>query len=92
MSQPEPLTNREREVYREIVKGRSNRQIARVLVIELNTVKNHVHSILKKLDLSSRNELIALHYTTLIADRPDSCVKCAEEPVAALQSPTRALA
>jgi DNA-binding NarL/FixJ family response regulator len=37
----------------------SNQEIARQLVIEVGTVKNHVHNVLKKLDLNSRRDLMA---------------------------------
>ena len=54
------LTPREREVLGLIGKDYSNRQIAEELVIEIGTVKNHVHSILKKLDVSNRHEAASL--------------------------------
>jgi two-component system, NarL family, nitrate/nitrite response regulator NarL len=50
------LTARELEVLRLIDGGLSNKQIARQLQIELATVKNHVHNILAKLEVSSRTE------------------------------------
>lgn len=53
------LTPREREVLDLIGEDYSNREIAEQLVIEVGTVKNHVHNILKKLDVSSRHEAAA---------------------------------
>lgn len=50
------LTEREREVLDLISEGCSNKEIARRLVIEYGTVKNHVHNILKKLDVRTRQE------------------------------------
>ena len=50
------LTPREHEVLRLIAQGRTNRQIADDLVIEVGTVKNHVHSILAKLNVHSRRD------------------------------------
>jgi DNA-binding NarL/FixJ family response regulator len=44
-----PLTSRELEVLRCLAKGYSNKEIAADLVIELCTVKHHVHNILSKL-------------------------------------------
>jgi DNA-binding NarL/FixJ family response regulator len=49
-----PLTGRELEVLGYIAVGYSNRSIAEALVIEVRTVKHHVHNILSKLKLSSR--------------------------------------
>jgi two-component system nitrate/nitrite response regulator NarL len=53
------LTRREREVLDLVADGLSNKQIARRLRIELPTVKNHVHSILDKLDVSRRAQAVA---------------------------------
>ena len=53
------LTSREIEVLELISKGLTNQQIAEHLVIEVGTVKNHVHSILEKLNVSSRKEAAA---------------------------------
>lgn len=50
------LTRREREVLVLVAAGHSNRRIAVDLFIAENTVKNHVRSILEKLDLRSRVE------------------------------------
>ena len=55
------LTSREREVLSLIGAGYSNREIADELVIGWGTVKNHVHSILKKLETSSRHEAAAIY-------------------------------
>ncbi|MGW6707730.1 response regulator [Streptomyces sp. NPDC054956] len=50
------LTDREREVLRHIADGRSNREIARALVLSEKTVKTHVSNILMKLDLADRTQ------------------------------------
>jgi DNA-binding NarL/FixJ family response regulator len=52
------LTPREREVLELLEQGLSNQDISSRLVIEVGTVKNHVHNILKKLDLNSRRDLM----------------------------------
>lgn len=50
------LTSRELEVLQCISQGLTNQEIAARLVVEVGTVKNHVHNILEKLDVSSRDE------------------------------------
>ena len=50
------LTPRERETLALIGEGLTNQEIADKLVIELGTVKNHVHSILDKLNVNSRKD------------------------------------
>jgi two-component system, NarL family, nitrate/nitrite response regulator NarL len=53
------LTARELEILDLIDQGLSNKEIARRLTIELSTVKNHVHNILDKLNVSRRSEAAA---------------------------------
>jgi DNA-binding NarL/FixJ family response regulator len=64
------LTSREREVFRLMVAGCTNSQIARELVIALKTVETHVHRVLAKLGFTSRREVIAWakHIHTLDAE------------------------
>jgi two-component system nitrate/nitrite response regulator NarL len=52
------LTRREREIVALIEKGLSNKSIARLLRIGDATVKNHVHSILTKLQVRRRMEAV----------------------------------
>lgn len=56
---PARLTSREREIVELIGQNLTNQQIAERLIIELGTVKNHVHNILHKLAASSRQEAAA---------------------------------
>jgi DNA-binding NarL/FixJ family response regulator len=62
--EPEPeelvLTAREIQILRMLEKGLSNRDIADQLCIALHTVKNHVHSVLGKLGVSSRAQAVAV--------------------------------
>jgi DNA-binding NarL/FixJ family response regulator len=52
------LTRREREVITLVRLGFTNQDIAEALVIEIGTVKNHVHNILRKLNVNSRREAV----------------------------------
>ena len=54
------LTNREVEVLSFVERGMSNRGISESLGIEVATVKNHIHNILEKLDVSGRGEAAAV--------------------------------
>ena len=53
------LTRREHEIVSLLTQGFSNKEIARHLRIQNATVKNHVHSILGKLQLRRRGEVAA---------------------------------
>jgi len=53
------LTPREEEVLDLIGEGLTNQEIAEELHIEIGTVKNHVHSILMKLDVENREQAAA---------------------------------
>lgn len=54
------LTAREQEIARLIAfEGLSNKEIAERLIIELSTVKNHVHNVLVKLGVSRRSQAAA---------------------------------
>lgn len=53
------LTPRELEVLELIAQDKTNQEIAEELVIEVGTVKNHVHNILDKLNVSTRGEAAA---------------------------------
>lgn len=55
--QDSPLSPRERQIAAAIARGASNKLIARELDIAETTVKVHVQSILRKLDLSSRVQI-----------------------------------
>ena len=59
-SQLEVLTAREEEVLQLITAGCTNQEIADKLIIECGTVKNHVHNILKKLEVNNRHEAASI--------------------------------
>jgi LuxR family maltose regulon positive regulatory protein len=54
-----PLTPRELEVMRLICKGYSNPEIARELVVTINTIKKHTSNIYSKMGVRSRTQAIA---------------------------------
>ena len=51
------LTAREQEVMRLLARGYAYKEIARRLTISIKTVESHASSVLRKLQLSNRNEL-----------------------------------
>ena len=66
------LTAREIQILRLVESGLSNQEIADRLCIALHTVKNHVHSVLGKLGVSTRGEAAAyassIRYPELAAE------------------------
>lgn len=55
------LTIRESEILKLILLGHTNEQIGKIKFITLPTVKKHISSILKKYQVSSKNELLSLY-------------------------------
>ncbi|GAA1391683.1 response regulator transcription factor [Kitasatospora putterlickiae] len=62
------LTKREQEVLVLIANGLSNAEIAQRLVISLPTVKTHVSSLLAKLNVRDRAQLVIVAYESGIAE------------------------
>jgi DNA-binding NarL/FixJ family response regulator len=56
------LTDKEREIVREIATGRSNAEIASELFLSESTIKTHVGSILRKLGLRDRVQVVVFAY------------------------------
>ena len=54
------LTARESEILEMLAKGLTNKQIGSALTISENTVRNHVNSIMEKLEVSDRTEAVAV--------------------------------
>jgi DNA-binding NarL/FixJ family response regulator len=53
------LTARELEVLRLLARGLTNREIANVYGISANTVKNHLNSLMAKLEVADRTEAVS---------------------------------
>lgn len=64
------LSEREIAVLALMADRLSNQQIAEALIIELGTVKNHVHSILKKLNVSSRTQAARCYLSATLHRAP----------------------
>jgi LuxR family maltose regulon positive regulatory protein len=64
----EVITPRELEVLSLLAAGRSNRQIAAELVITERTVKSHITSLFRKLDVSSRTQAMARAHELQLVD------------------------
>jgi DNA-binding NarL/FixJ family response regulator len=71
VTQPNELTPREWEILGLIEQGLSNQEIANALVIELGTVKNHVHNILRKLDVQNRKHAVVFARQLLAKGAPE---------------------
>ena len=69
LSTPEGLTRREVEVIRELVAGRSNKQIGRALGISEQSVKNAISRLLAKLNLDGRVQIALYAVRTSLLDR-----------------------
>jgi DNA-binding CsgD family transcriptional regulator/heme/copper-type cytochrome/quinol oxidase subunit 4 len=54
------LSAREEEILDLLLKGKKNRDIERILFISHHTVRNHIHNIYQKLNISSRLQLMNL--------------------------------
>ena len=55
-----PLTSRETQILNYIANGNSNKQIAYILQISEQTIKNHVSNILRKLNANDRAHAVVI--------------------------------
>jgi len=69
MDQFNGLSNREREVVKLLLEGKSNKQIAKLLHITESTVEFHLKNIYSKNQVSSRTELIIKLGNSVVADK-----------------------
>jgi LuxR family maltose regulon positive regulatory protein len=56
----EPLSERELAILRLIATGRSNQEIAELLVVAVSTVKSHINNLYSKLGTNRRTQAIAI--------------------------------
>ncbi|OAO80448.1 hypothetical protein A0O32_1501 [Anoxybacillus flavithermus] len=57
--QIDQLSEREKQVFFLLMKGYSNQEIARELILSKHTIKNHINSVFQKLEVGRRSQLIA---------------------------------
>ncbi len=79
---PTPLTGQETRVVAELMRGMSNRQIARALSLSQYTVKFHLKNIFSKWGVRSRVELI-LRSASLAQQKPPPERYALSQPAAA---------
>jgi len=66
------LTERKRQIMRLVSKGLSNKEIGRRLNVSDGTIKQHLHHIYQKLEISNRTVLAALAISQKIKFRADN--------------------
>lgn len=58
------ISKREEEVLGHIINGRNNKEIEELLFISVNTVRNHIASIYRKIGVKNRNQLMSVVLNT----------------------------
>ncbi|WP_461200700.1 helix-turn-helix domain-containing protein [Anoxybacillus sp. TBDG-1] len=53
------LSEREKQVFFLLIKGYSNEEIAKELILSKHTIKNHINNVFQKLEVRRRSQLIA---------------------------------
>ena len=77
---PTGLSAREEQILSLLRRGLSNKEIAQQLAIEVATVKNHVHSVLGKLGVTTRGEAAAFDRRSGVRSRTSSRPSDASDP------------
>jgi DNA-binding NarL/FixJ family response regulator len=67
----ERLSEREQQVLDGVVRGRTNQEIARDLMVSVDTVKTHVRNVLLKLQVRGRLQAVVLGLRRGLVDWPD---------------------
>lgn len=60
------LTSKEKQILELICSGKSNKEIASELFVELSTVKTHINKLYTKLNISNRNQAMQLGKSLLV--------------------------
>ena len=66
------ITGREEEIIGLIIQGKSNKEIMNILDLSLNTVRNHIYHIYRKLGINSRTQLFKLILEYSEKNKPDN--------------------
>ena len=73
-----PLTHREIQILNYIANGNTNKEVARILGISDQTIKNHVSAILRKLNANDRAHAVAMaiqnHWITVTKKEQESII------------------
>jgi DNA-binding NarL/FixJ family response regulator len=67
----ESFTSRQKEIIKEVQKGRQNKEIARKLNLSESTVKIHVRNVMRKLKAKNRTEIAFRISSSLLRDAID---------------------
>jgi LuxR family maltose regulon positive regulatory protein len=68
---PQPLTMRETEVLRHLAHMLSTQEIGLAMFVSINTVRTHIRSILRKLDVPGRSAAVRRGWELGLISRPD---------------------
>ena len=79
------LTPRERQVFDLVIRGKTNKHVARALGCTERTIKAHRHRVMEKMQVRSLAELVSL------AERVGYCVGCRTDGLANLKVSGRCL-
>lgn len=66
------LSEKELEVTKAICKGGTNKEIAVILDISVNTLKTHLQHIYKKLEIHSKTDLIVKYFNQISPELSNS--------------------
>jgi DNA-binding CsgD family transcriptional regulator len=60
------ISDREQEVLKLMLEGKSNKEIEDILYVSPHTVKNHIYNIYKKLNVKNRTQIVLLFKDTVL--------------------------